>query len=338
MKWKGLAYHCLVYAGSWVDPRMYEGFIGSLRKRNITADIGVPLRHNDTVLIGHSMGGYFALRDAIRHPDRVAGVVLIHSHFNSRYRMPYPRVRQDEVGVPVLTVLAGRDERLPFDRAIDDALARADNKFFKIMPNGTHFSGITDEDGRDELVGHVSSFLDALGSNNFTAYKKDPIYDRLRPRISALSENAILTSSPMGALDAMLRITMPRWLWDAAHWSWFLVSSPGPVRYMHEDAAHVFWKGHPDDMASLVTSADRWCRPERARVRVIPLPVVHPSILAWLSLPLFPYRDGSGVIVIPALVLDVRPGVTYYKIPHPHRIFPLVPVDSLVSDLLDEKQ
>lgn len=337
MKWRGLAYHCLVYAGSWVSPKMYEGFIGSLRRKNVTVEIGGQLRDNDTVIIGHSMGGYFALRDAIRHPDKVAGVVLIHSHFNSRYSMPYPRIRQDRVGVPVLTVFAGRDERLPFDRAIDDILAcnqeRSDNKFFKIIPDSTHFSGITDDTGRDELVSHVSSFLDALRSKNFTAYKKDPIYDRLRPRLSSLSENVIITSNPMGPLDAMLRMTMPRWLWDATHWSWFLLSSPGPVRYMYEDRAHVFWKGHPDDMASLIASADRWCTPECARVRVFSLPIIHPSILAWLSIPLFPYRDESGVIIIPVLMLNVRSNVTYYKIPHPDRIYPLIPVGSLVKSI-----
>jgi pimeloyl-ACP methyl ester carboxylesterase len=336
MKWKGLAYQCLVYAGSWVHPKRYEGFMDSLRKKDITVDIGGAIR-NDTVLVGHSLGGYFALRDAIRHQDKVAGVVLIHSHFNSRLRMPYPPVSQSEVGVPVLTILAGRDERLPFDRALDDILVcnqeRPGDKFYKIMPEGTHFSGITDGDGREELAGHVASFLDAIRARDFTAYKKDPLYDRLRPRVTRLSDNVILTSSPMGALDAMLHITTPRWLWDATHWSWFLLSSPGSVHYMHEDGAHVFCKGHPDDIARLSDYAAEWCRPEETRVQTFSLPVIHPSILAWLSFPLFPFRDADNVIVIPVLVLHVKPNITYYKIPHPDRIYPMLSARSIMESI-----
>jgi pimeloyl-ACP methyl ester carboxylesterase len=317
----------LFYTGSWVQKDAYKGFLDGLRAQNHSVRTEFHLAHESErqVLIGHSFGGYFALRDAMRHPDKTAAVILIHSHFNSRYAMPYPRIRQSEIQAPVLTILAGKDERLPFAKALDDLLERNREglyyKFYHVFPNNTHFSGIVQEDGRESMFQEIDRFIRAIEKRNFSAFNDDAIYHRYRPRIERLTAHSIVASNPMGVIDAMLRMTMPRCLWDAAHWAWFLASGPEMFHFMYEDHAHVFWKGSPDDMSALEHALTEWTGDHNARLQVFHLPRLHPIILLWLSLHLFPYRSGDGTIILPVLYLNVRPSIAYYKIPHPDHVY-----------------
>jgi len=331
MKWKGLAYQFLFYTGSRIKRDAYQGFMDRMIERNMTLQTEFRLSEQDgkeNILVGHSFGGYFALLDSIRFPDKVAGVVLIHSHFNSRFKMPYPWIRQSDVRVPVLTILAGRDERLPIHRAIDDLLERNregyQDKFYHVVSNNTHFSGIVDDAGRDDMVERIGLFGESIRTKNFSRLKNDPIYERFRSRVARLSTNTILTSDSMSPLDAILRITVPRCLWDSAHWLWFLSTRPGFLHFMYEDQEHVFWKGSPDDIENLRKRVQEWTGITPSQLQLFRLPTIHPAILLWLSLPLFPYREKDGTITIPVITLRVKPGVVYYKIPHPDKVYRLV--------------
>jgi len=337
-----LMFQVLFYTGSWIGRDTYRPL---LEKLNPTAVLPArpvlfhPLNRNsnstdmerDTILVGHSLGGWFALRDAMRFQDRVAGVVLINSHFNGRGAMPYPGIDSDQVVCPVLTLLGGQDERLPVDKAMDDLLddiqTRRTNRYVIVHPHRGHFSGIADNDtiALRNVTEDIHMFMTSIKSRNTQPLDRRcrPLVDRLAPRLEELTPFVTMTSRSSSLLDEMLRVVGPRYLWKWIHWWWFLLSKPTTTNhYMHEDAGHVLWKGDHKDLERLYTAASRWSGEHTSfQIEVYQLPSVHPAILAWLSFPLFPRKsDKDNILRIPVLVLKVNENISYYKIPHPHRI------------------
>jgi hypothetical protein len=149
------SYNILLYPGSQVSLEKYQGINNSIKKKlnnTITFKRFIPFSKykNDTIIIGHSFGGYFGLIDAQMNNDTVKGVILLNSHFNSRGKMPYPRIDMKTISQPVLTILGRQDERLPFKKAIDDLFYSDNNylinKHFIVNENFTHFSGLNDTD------------------------------------------------------------------------------------------------------------------------------------------------------------------------------------------------
>lgn len=332
----------LFYTGSWIRPERYTPLLEKLSSPTVLPARPIlfhPLANAssgaDTILIGHSLGGYVALLDAIRYPEKVAGVILLNSHFNTRGSMPYPRVNSDLLSCPVLTLLGQSDERLPIQKGLDDLFddlcERRINRHVVVHPGRTHFSGIADNDTRalSMVVEDIQLFVESLEKKDMSGvYQRcRGIEKRLSTRLDELTDHMILTSRPANFLDGMLHITMPRALWKGIHWCLFLSSKPDArSHFMHEDEGHVLWKGAPGDMDRIRTAAQKWKGDDKFQLDIYTLPTIHPAILAWLSLPLFPRRL-HGILRIPVLALPVNQNTTYYKIPHPHR---------LVSQIADE--
>jgi hypothetical protein len=336
MKIVPLLFQFIFYTGSWVPEPKYRSLVKQIEKHPNVEKVqfhkwfqNPPQDRNDTILIGHSLGGYFALQDAVRHPERVAGVVLLNSHFNSRGTMPYPGIPISGVDVPVLTVLGGKDDRLPIRKALDDAWEcvqeQDNNKFFTINKDFTHWTGITKVIGQEKIVRPIHTFVDALETRNFTGLRQMDTYrNRFRPDFVDLSSDAVVASQSVNIIDAILGLVIPRFLWKFAHFLWFLTAKPDEVlSFLFVDDNHIFLKGKEKDHKNYAVLLREWLRNEPFEIRDYYLPPLHPFILFWLWFPLQPYRKDEKIIA-PRIILEVNDETTYYKVPNPRKFFNLV--------------
>lgn len=340
MKLFPLMFQCLFYTGSWVEEKKYQPLIDRLKTHKHIENIHFhqlfqkpPKDRNDTILIGHSLGGYFALQDAKKYPERVAGVILINSHFNSRGVMPYPKIALDDIEAPVLTILGGQDDRLPIHKALDDAWhcvqERESDKFFHINKNYSHWTGVTEIFGQDKIVDSAHEFIDALQTRNFTQMRKLDLYKkRFRPDIYNLSTDAIVASQSVNVIDAIMSLVVARSLWKIAHFLWFLTTKPDQdLSYLFVGDDHIFLKGKEKDEKNYELLLYQWTRDIPVEIHDYYLPIIHPSVLVWLGFPLQP-RWKNNKIIAPRLVLEVNDQTTYYKIPNPRKFFTLLPPSS----------
>jgi len=328
-----LAFQVLFYGGSWVSRTTYVPFINSLRQRtswNITFNSGDQLRSTGDetfLLIGHSLGGTQAAMDAMRYPDRVAGLVLLNSHFNERCKMPYPGLSAAAIAVPTLVILGGKDDRLPVNKALDDLYVKLSRNYgninYVVQPDLGHFPG---QSTVECIVDFASRDREKL--QRWTT----PLENRFQTPVERLSTSVFVTSRPAGVIDALLEMTMPRVLWNQLHWYYFLTSSPtGYLHYLFEDDHHILWKGSPRDLDKLEATLSTWAR-RPVTLDVVTLPSVHVSVLFWLGACLCPfYRQGN--LTVPVVVFPIDQNRSYYKIPHPHRIFSILPTTDLLKTL-----
>jgi hypothetical protein len=324
-----LAFQVLFYGGSWVSRKTYAPFLTSLRQRtswNITFNSGDQLRSSTAdekfLLIGHSLGGVQAAMDATHFPEKVAGLVLLNSHFNERCKMPYPGMSAAAISVPTLVVLGGKDDRLPVNRALDDLYVKLSRDYrninYVVQPELGHFPD-------SSTVECVADF-----NNKNLQRWTGPLEKRFQTPIERLSTSVFVVSRPAGAIDAILQMTLPRVLWNQLHWYYFLSSTPsGFLNYMFEDDFYILWKGSPRDLAPLESTLSTWAKREVV-VEVLTLPSIHISVLVWLTACLCPfYRQGK--LTVPVLQFPIDNNRTYYKIPHPHRIFSILPQKDLLN-------
>lgn len=332
-----LLFQCLFYTGSWVSEQQYKPFVDYIQNHPHVENVNFhkflqspPKNRNDTILIGHSLGGYFALKDAIKYPDRVAGVVLLNSHFNSRGVMPYPRISISDVEVPVLTILGGKDDRLPIKKSMDDAWEciqeRETSKFFRVNKNHNHFTGITNVEGQNKVIVPIYKFLDALESRNFTLVRKLETYrKRFRPDAFHLSTDAVVASQSVNVIDAILGLVISKFIWKFAHFIWFLTSKPDEtLSFLFVDDNHIYLKGKEKDKKNYARLLRDWAGDTPVEIRDFYLPRIHPSILFWLWFPLKPIMK-KDTIIAPRIILEVNNQTTYYKVPNPRKFYTILP-------------
>lgn len=275
-----------------------------------------------TLLMGHSLGGYLALLDALRHPQSVKGVVLLHSHFNSRGKAIYPRVSQKKVEAPVLTILASDDERLPFRVALDDVFEKVKermyNKHYVINPHLSHFSGCTPSKTNDTslIASQITQFIRDVHSDNFTMTRQLADASRWDSKIPSLIPGILLSRST-SLFDALLQVVMLPCVWESWHWLWFLLSKPDmDMNYFYETSRHVYLKTYNLPVGHLQNKIRELSYSRPVDFHCIDLPSLHPFIMTWLTCPLFVTKN----MTFPILKYRVNQNVTYYKIPHPNQV------------------
>lgn len=340
-----LLFQVLFYTGSWVAEKEYAPFMHELKKNIGAQKISIhrpfakqveKINSTETILVGHSLGGYFALQDAIKHPDKVGGVVLLNSHFNSRGVMPYCKTSIRRVSTPVLTILGVEDERLPIRKAMDDLWAsiqyQHNRKFFIINKNMGHFTGITEKlDESNHIIAPIKKFINGVQSKNYTELLQMelPLKKRFEPDIQNLSKNTMMASRAANVLDAILLLTTPFPVWSFVHYLWFLGMTPDYVSHMFEDDDHILWKGFPDDEKQTDFVVQQWVDQEPYEFLNIRLPTWHVCVPIWISFPLIPYRSQNNTIIIPRIIFPINKKTTYYKIPNPRKIYKLLEKQSL---------
>lgn len=341
------AYNVIVYTGSHIPTQRYTKLVTGLQfmlggRNNVSIQPYTPCRRsfpNDTILIGHSFGGTFALWDA--NKPNVRGVVLLYSHFNSRRTMWYPGIAMRSVRPPVLTILGTDDKRLPFKCAIDDLFVKQEevhrNKHFLVKPGYGHFSGLEqeeqDEDNRAMiLASEIAAFIQSMDTYDNALQEQcmtwyHPKYKPTLPLTRDLSKS-------MNLIDALVMVSgLPGW-WQL-HFFLFLLSKPKyqeNVEFTWKDST--LYKTSHVPMEKFQAFLDKEMFPTiDIDWRIIRLPSIHPAILPWLlrEPKLVPSKHGSskewkGEMI----VLPVNENVTYYRVPHRHPLLTNVSRSSLV--------
>lgn len=336
-------FQILFYPGSNIKPELYSPFLKSLP---ITKDDSIHIvknpfpfktsssilkygQTNNTILIGHSMGGYNALLDAKKYPDKIKGIVLINSHFNERGKMFYPRIHLSDIKVPTLTILADKDNRLPLTKSIDDLFVSIqkldDTKYFVINNNFDHFTGLTkDFNNTIKLIEPISLFFKSIQTKNFKLIRSETISlkEYYNPQIARLVPNAFLLSNSINIIDAILQYSIPRVIWNFVHWILFLISKPSSdLNYIFEDSS-IFIKCYGVDSSNLHSKIITWSHNEKdifipIEIRI---PTFHPFILIWLFYPTLVFKN-NNVIYYTLVSLKVNQNITYFKIPHPNDFY-----------------
>ena len=159
--------------GSFIPIDFYKPFLENLKTKldfdvNITHYTYFPLQTtlNNTIMIGHSFGGsislLYCIKDYIQNTNYINSCIIINSHFNHAGKMPYPKIKLNIVKQPVLTILGRNDEKLPYEKAINDYdivySEKINNKEF-IINNGNHTSCFTDDILLDSTTDLIAEYI-----------------------------------------------------------------------------------------------------------------------------------------------------------------------------------
>ena len=248
-----MSYKLVFYPGSQIRNSKYLPLLQIIKtKTNITeVSFGryLPLTDykNDTIIIGHSFGGYFGLLNCMKNVNNVKGCILINSHFNQRYKMPYFSIPIKKVEQPVLTILSEFDSILPLENAIDDFFITSeenlDNKFFKLI-NSTHTSHFHNYENLEELSTQISNFILNIDSNDFTNFYKEKknLESKFLWKFQRdFTKNTRECSISFNLMDALLEISnFP--LWHELHFLYFLFSKPYGTNFMYSTEKSVLYK------------------------------------------------------------------------------------------------
>lgn len=174
-----------ILPGSGIDHTFYDTFKNKL-KTDIHTPFGTTITNMNyclfqkippnTILIGHSFGGFLALlycvRETLYSESNVIGCILINSHFNERMKMPYPGIHLSSVKQPTLILLGRKDKKLPINSAMDDYKVLSEhsevcsqNKEF-IVSDATHTSIFTELHELDLAIKNIECFV----QNNIKTY------------------------------------------------------------------------------------------------------------------------------------------------------------------------
>ena len=169
------AYHIYFYRGSFIDKIMYSNFLRELQAKlpnsNVEYQDYVTWKEfpKDTILIGHSFGGFVSLLHTMNHPENVKACVLLNSHFNHNTQMPYLCVSMHKIQQPVLCIFTDMDEQLPCEKVFQDweiaVTNKMDNKIFDFYV-GTHFSMFTHREQIDRVSDRIVKFIKQIEKND----------------------------------------------------------------------------------------------------------------------------------------------------------------------------
>ena len=188
---KTTPYKIMFFPGSFIKNEVYEPFLTNIQRNlhekkikvDITIEKYLPLKeeneiNEDTILIGHSFGSYFALLNCIYSKKyhntnkNIKGCILINGHYNQRQKMLYSTINMKEIAQPVLMILNKDDEKLPLHKAIDDMFIKyeenIDNKYF-VINNGTHLSSFVND---SVIEDQITLFIENIHHKNFELFEE----------------------------------------------------------------------------------------------------------------------------------------------------------------------
>lgn len=347
MRFLPFFFQVLLYRGSHIPVQRYTPLLDSLRVRfrdlNITSVatrdysmFGKPASFSEpTVLIGHSFGGYFALLDAKedqKHSNNIKGVVLLNSHFNSRRTNWYSAVPQADVVTPTLTIAGAKDKALPLKHVLSDLWEKVDerlpNKFYKIYPDFSHFSGLSGMENEDTET--IAEDIEVLVRSVYGNDLK-PVKERCLPSEKNFSYSLLSSMVPRGRdwtnsvslVDGLLKIVLPPYLWKWLHHVVFVTQKPTPYENVvfTDNGDHILIKACNLSLHE-VTTLCRLSIPEtyKTRFKITKVSSTMFGVYQWLLCPLRVRTDNKGISEWPIVHLPVKENVDYYKVLHPRQL------------------
>jgi len=344
MRLVSLAFQLFVYKGSHVPSPQYTPLVHSLSQR--FSDLNVTVQEgdysffkrktfdDDTILVGHSFGGYFSLLDA-RCNDKVKGVVLLNSHCNSKGSAWYPGVKQETLDIPLFTLVGGRDNRLPLQTVLPDLWQKKEdqlnNVFYKVYPDFHHFSGLsTEATNETEMIANdielfVRSVVYKKDQATFQKYCQDSEDTFGYGDIHKQIPNSINLDTTQNMLDGLFQIVLKRFFWTWLHNILFLFSSPNTQKsFVFTDFGdHILIKSCNTPIEDIVHLCQASISKEiPTECYIIDLPSNVFGLYYWLLFPLHLQTqiEHDGIIRWPIVKLHVRENINYYKILHPRQV------------------
>lgn len=309
-----MGFNLIFYKGSHVPVSTYTGLINNLETKlhkNVTIKDYNPFEKlpDNTIIVSHSFGGSFALLDALIKRENVQGIVLLNSHFNSRFKMPYPKIDLKFIKQPVLTILGEKDRQLPIKRAIDDYFYANENictnKHFIVCENEDHFSLLNNDTVTEEICKFVTNLDYYKPPENKYKWFTRPVH----------YPNTVDLASSVNILDAILKVVdFP--FWNFLHYMYFLIVKPFDINYQYTDNYACYLKTKDIDR----TNIKKWMEYEinnnyNVTWTETKLPSIHPSILVWLLKKPSVYKK-KDKIYGEIIVLPIKNNITYYKTPN----------------------
>ena len=165
------AYNIYFCRGSFIDKSTYSNFLRELQatlpESNVEYQDYITCTEfpEDSILIGHSFGGFVSLLHTMNNPENVKACILLNSHFNHNFQMPYLCVSMHKVKQPVLCIFTNFDEQLPCEKVFQDwqvaTNEKMDNKHFELY-DGTHFSIFTQQEKVTLISDRIAKFVEQL--------------------------------------------------------------------------------------------------------------------------------------------------------------------------------
>jgi len=343
MKWMSVAYQLFLLKGSFVPNRVYQPCLNYCKEQwNHT--ISIQEAHlwkrnhysQDTILIGHSFGGYLALLDYFANPDTVRGIVLVNSHFNSRHKQCYPAMDQSTIPIPVLTILGGRDDKLPIDISFDDFQETMDrcleHKFYWFnltMNHEDYFNDFT-INSHNQIV--LQRFIENVRRDNFTEIRHQcqentkPFRWKLLPTFRSF----IVFSNTLNWIDACAQTAIHPSLWSFIHMCMFLNFKPWSENALFVTHDSIYMKTCPtlseDTVVNMYQTMIQKNLPSTLSLHgmIRPFGWFYPySMSKWLfqTPSCIPSNDeNEGGVQYEIYRIDFPLEITYYKFPNPNRI------------------
>lgn len=162
------SYNIYFFKGSFINNHIYKNFLVKLKEElpdsiiKETPYIICNKIEDNVIVIGHSFGGFVSLLYAMKYSEQIKGCILLNSHFNENYKMPYLSVKLKDITQPVLCICGKNDRRLPYTAVEDDMnIAKQEKKARKqfIFHNGDHFSTFVNAKNRLNAVYRIKKFL-----------------------------------------------------------------------------------------------------------------------------------------------------------------------------------
>lgn len=160
-----ISYKFRFLKGSFIKNSFYQPFFDELKSEHsieFQEYLDFSNYDKETILISHSFGGFFALLHGIKNPEKIRAIILVNSHFNQNYQMPYFAIRLKYVSQPTLVIYTSKDNKLPAEKVKEDELEaikeKEINKKF-IGYEGTHTSLFENTDYRKSIIFNIMVFL-----------------------------------------------------------------------------------------------------------------------------------------------------------------------------------
>jgi hypothetical protein len=302
-------YNIVFFPGSRVHVTKYNRLLTSLEKKlnsTITIEKYNPFKKlpEDTIIIGASFGGTFGLIEAMTNEKNIKAVVLLNSHFNTRYKMPYPGIDMNKVCQPVLTILGGNDKKLPLQKAIDDYFYAEENfilnKHFIIDEKLDHDACLRD-DFPESLVKQICCFIQCFDyykppKNKYEWFTKKMLFPKTQDIAYSLN-----------FIDALLKVVnFP--FWQNLHFFYFLTVKPSEyTNYQYSSHDSCLLKTYNVTESVIENYLEKEIGDQfNVTWKKTKLPTLHPSILVWLC---------KQPKVNEIIVLPINKEMTYYKVP-----------------------
>jgi len=337
MKLWTLGYTIYFLKGSFVSEKVYQPFLSQLSKSlNQTIEITSSdlFQRNEyppnSILMGHSFGGYLALLDYLKNQQNIQGIVLFNSHCNTNRKAIYPSIYQSDIKIPMLTILGTYDSKLPIAISIDDyedsRLQNLKDKYYMIEPKMDHLSVWKDKKIRDKYVNVTESFIQNILTSNISDKKEiREIREICRNNNQILDyewneffKDGISFHQSFHLMDSIFGLMIGKSNWNLIHFLFFLFFKPIQENGFYQSYSSIWIKrmNHQNETELI----------EKYQT-------IHPLLSAYdyniKSLGnIYPYSISKWILCKPTIKMNSYEiykvefpyNITYYHFPHPIRV------------------